>query len=110
VQFVPDAYQRSVYAGKRITGFEIYDVQKTKGKAQGASIYRFMIYRKHQGKGYCRAAMREALEKIRMIPWLNSILFRYMPENPVAKPFYVSFCFVKVGREHDGGLIAVLKL
>ena len=35
----------------------MYDVQKTKGKAQEASIYRFMIDRKHQGKGYGRAAL-----------------------------------------------------
>jgi predicted GNAT superfamily acetyltransferase len=28
---------------------------------------------------------------------VNRISIRYMPENPVAKPFYASFGFVEVG-------------
>jgi diamine N-acetyltransferase len=87
-----------------------YDEQKTKGKAQEASIYRFMIDRKHQGKGYGRAALSKALEEMRAIPGVNRISIRYMPENPVAKPFYASFGFMKVGRDRDGKVISVLKL
>ena len=49
-RFDPDARPRAVYAGKRIVGFLMYDVQSRK-----ASIYRFMIDRKHQGKGYGRS-------------------------------------------------------
>ena len=109
-QFDPDARARAVYAGKRVVGFLMYDVQKTKGKSQEASIYRFMIDRKHQGKGYGRAALSKALEEIRAIPGVNRISIRYMPENPVAKPFYASFGFVEVGRDRDGEVIAVLKL
>jgi len=63
-QFDPDARPRAVYAGKRVIGFLMYDVQKPKDKAQEASIYRFMIDRKHQGKGYGRAALSKALEEI----------------------------------------------
>jgi diamine N-acetyltransferase len=88
----------------------MYDLQKKKGKAQEASIYRFMIDRKYQGKGYGRAALSKALEEIRAIPGVNRISIRYMPENPVAKPFYASFGFVEAGRDRDGEVIAVLKL
>lgn len=88
----------------------MYDVQKTKGKAQEASIYRFMIDRKHQGKGYGRVALSKAPEEIRASPGVNRISIRYMPENPVAKPFYGSFGFVEVGLDRDGEVIAVLKL
>jgi diamine N-acetyltransferase len=109
-QFDPDAYPRAVYAGKRVVGFLMYDVQKTEGKAQEASIYRFMIDRKHQGKGYGRAALSKSLEEIRAIHGVNRISIRYMPENPVAKPFYASFGFVEVERDRDGEVIAVLKL
>jgi diamine N-acetyltransferase len=110
-QFDPDARPRVIYAGKHIVGFLMYDVQKIKGKAaKKASIYRFMIDRKHQRKGYGRAALSKALEEIRMIPGVNRISIRYMPENPVAKPFYTSFGFVEVGRDSDGEMIAVLKL
>jgi diamine N-acetyltransferase len=109
-KFDPDARPRAVYAGKRVVGFLMYDVQKIKGKAKEASIYRFMIDRKHQGQGYGRAAVSKALKEIRAIPGVNRISIRYMPENPVAKPFYASFAFVEVGRDRDGEVIAVLKL
>lgn len=109
-QFDPDARPRAVYAGKRVIGFLMYDVQKTKGKAKEASIYRFMIDRKYQGKGYGRTALSKALEEIRAIPGVNRISIRYMPKNRVAKPFYASFGFVEVGRDRDGEMIAVLKL
>ena len=109
-QFDPDARPRAVYAGKRVIGFLMYDVQKTKGKAKEASIYRFMIDRKYQGKGYGRAALSKALEEIRAIPGMKRISILYMPKNPVAKPFYASFGFAEVGRDRDGEMIAVLKL
>lgn len=109
-QFDPNARPRAVYAGKSVIGFLMYDVQKTKGKGKEASIYRFMIDHKYQGKGYGRAALSKALEEIRAIPRMNRISIRYMPENPVAKPFYASFGFMEVGRDRDGEVIAVLKL
>lgn len=109
-QFDPDARPRAVYAGKRVVGFLMYDVQKTKGKTKEASIYRFMIDRKYQGKGYGRTALSQALEEIRAIPGVNRISILYMPKNPVAKPFYASFGFVEVGRDRDGEMIAVLKM
>jgi len=109
-QFDPHARARAVYTGKREVDFLMYNVQKAKGKAQEASIYRFMIDRKHQGKGYGCTAMSKALEDIRAIPKVNSISIRYMPENLVAKPFYAIFGFVEVRRDHDDEVIAVLKL
>ncbi|MGB8641632.1 MAG: GNAT family protein, partial [Nitrososphaeraceae archaeon] len=60
--------------------------------------------------GYGRAALNKALEEIRAIPGVSRISIRYMPENPVAKPFYASFGFVEVGRDRDGEMIVVLKL
>jgi diamine N-acetyltransferase len=106
----PDARPRAVYAGKRVVGFLMYDVQPAKGKSREASIYRFMIDRKHQGKGYGRAALAKALEEIRAIPGVKRVSIGYMPENPVAGPFYASFGFKEVGRDRDGEVIAKLKL
>ena len=109
-QFDPDARPSAVSAAKGVVGFLMYDVQKTKGKVQEASIYRFMIDRKHQGKGYDRAALSKALEEIRAIPGVNRISIRCVPENPVAKPFHASFGFVEGRRDRDGEVITVLKL
>jgi diamine N-acetyltransferase len=104
-RFDPDARPRAVYAGKRVVGFLMYDVQSRK-----ASIYRFMIDRKHQGKGYGRAALGKALDEIRAIPKIRTVSIRYMADNPVAKPFYASFGFVEVGKDEDGEIIADLAL
>jgi diamine N-acetyltransferase len=106
----PDARPRAVYAGKRVVGFLMYDVQPTKGKSREASIYRFMIDRKHQGKGYGRAALSKVLDEIRAIPGVKRVSIGYMPENSVAGPFYASFGFKEVGRDRDGEVIAKLKL
>jgi diamine N-acetyltransferase len=69
-----------------------------------------MIDRKHQGKGYGRAALSKALEEIKAIPGVKRVSIGYMPENPVAGPFYASFGFKEVGRDRDGEVIAKLKL
>jgi diamine N-acetyltransferase len=109
-QFDPDARPRAVYAGKRVVGFLMYDVYQRRDKSRAASIYRFMIDRKHQGKGYGRAALSKALDEIRAIPKVRKVSIRYMAENPVAKPFYASFGFVEVGKDDDGEIIAELAL
>ena len=56
-----------IYAGKRVVGFLMYDVPDADDDDRVASIYRFMIDRKHQGKGYGRAALAKALEEIKAI-------------------------------------------
>ena len=109
-QFDSDARPRAVYAGKRIVGFLMYDVYQRKDKSRAASIYRFMIDRKYQGKGYGRAALSRALDEIRAIPRVRKVSIRYMPDNPVARPFYASFGFVEVGKDGDGEIIAELAL
>ena len=40
---------------------------------------------------------------------MKKVSIRYMPENPVAKPFYGSFGFAEVGRDRDGEVIAELR-
>ena len=109
-KFDPNARPRAVYAGRELVGFLMYDVWETKGKAREASIYRFMIDRKHQGRGYGRAALAQALDEIRATPGVKKVSIGYMPDNPVAKPFYASFGFVEVGTDEDGEINAELNL
>ena len=59
-KFDPNARPRAICAGKRVVGFIMYDVPDADDE-RVASIYRFMIDRKHQGKGYGRAALAQAL-------------------------------------------------
>lgn len=109
-KFDPNSHPRAVYAGKELVGFLMYDVWETTEKTREASIYRFMIDRKHQGKGYGRAALARALGEIRATPGVKKISIGYMPENALAKSFYASFGFVEVGMDEDGEVEAELNL
>jgi diamine N-acetyltransferase len=108
-KFDDTARPRAIYAGKRVVGFLMYDVSRGRGKSRKALIYRFMIDAAHQGKGYGRAALAAALDEIRAIPRIKKVAISYMPDNPVAGPFYASFGFKEVGEDDDGEMIAELR-
>jgi diamine N-acetyltransferase len=77
-------------------------------------IWRLMIDKKYQGKGYGRKALELALDYIRTFPcgkadicWLS-----YEPENEVAKKLYASFGFIEQPQFYKDGeeMPAFLKL
>jgi len=109
-RFDRDARPRAIYASGCVVGFLMYDVGAADEEPREAVIYRFMIDRRHQGKGYGRAALARALDEIRAIPRVRRVSISYMPDNPVAKPFYGSFGFVEVGLDEDGEMLAELEL
>ena len=104
-KFDPDARPRAVYAGDQPVGFLMYDASDDE-----ALIYRFMIDRRHQGKGYGRAALRLALDEIRTLAHVRKVLISYMPDNPVTKAFYASLGFKETGLDEDGEMLAELVL
>ncbi len=79
-------------------------------------VWRFMIDKRYQCKGYGRKAMELALDYIRTFPcgkadtcWLS-----YEPENEVAKKLYASFGFIEQPQFYKGEegeeIPAILKL
>ncbi len=75
-------------------------------------LWRFMIDKAYQGKGYGKEALRLALDYIRSFPcgaaeacWLS-----YEPENAVAARLYHTFGFRENGEQEDGETVAVLTL
>jgi diamine N-acetyltransferase len=109
-KFDPDARPRAIYAGRKVVGFLMYDVQGGRGGGRKATIYRFMIDRRKQGKGYGRAALERAVAEIRRLPKLRSIVISYMPKNRQVRRLYRSLGFVERGRDEDGEMIAELTL
>ena len=67
-------------------------------------IWRFMIDKRYQRKGYGRKAMQLALNYIRTLPCgpAESIWLSYEPENEVAKKLYSSFGFVEFPEFYNG--------
>ena len=75
-------------------------------------IWRFMIDKRYQGRGYGREALRLALDFIRTWPCgtADNCTLSYEPENEVAAKLYRSFGFVETGDMDGGEAIALLKL
>lgn len=75
-------------------------------------LWRLMIDRAHQKKGYGRQAVRLALEYIRTFPCgkAEACWVSFEPENRVAAELYHSFGFRENGDTCDGESVAVLKL
>ena len=76
------------------------------------NLWRLMIDRRYQGRGYGREAMRLILDFIRGWPcgpadlcWLS-----YEPDNERAQALYASFGFRETGEKDGDEVIAVLKL
>ena len=77
-------------------------------------IWRFMIDKKYQGKGYGKEAMKVLLDYIRTFPlgkgqycWIS-----YEPENAAARKLYLSMGFEEQPKDYVQGeeMPAVLKL
>ena len=75
-------------------------------------VWRFMIDKRWQGRGYGKEALKQALDFIRTFPagpaelcWIS-----YEPENETAKKLYASFGFEETGEMYGDEIVAVLKL
>ena len=100
-----DARPRVVMAGDRVVGFLMYEADDDE-----ARIYRFMIDRADQGKGYGKAALREVLDEIIGLGQISHVSICYEPENAAARQLYRGAGFVEEGLDEDGEMIADLAL
>ena len=113
------AYPFGIYDGDKPVGFLMIGFDKDDYwedapdvAAGNYNLWRLMVDKKYQHKGYGRQAVKLALDFIKTLPcgpaeycWLS-----YEPENKIAKELYASFGFAETGEFDDEELIAVLKL
>lgn len=107
-------YENDTPIGFLMIGFDTDDYwDNAPAIAKGNyNLWRLMIDKNYQHKGYGKEALRLALEFIKTFPcgeaeycWLS-----YEPENKLARHLYYSFGFVETGETDDNELIAILKL
>lgn len=112
-------YPFGIYLGKKPIGFVMigyngYEEGDPEFMKNTYFIWRFMIDRRYQGKGYGRKAFGLALDFVKTFPsgpsdlcWLS-----YEPENEAAKNLYASFGFVEEPKYYVEGeeMPALLKL
>jgi diamine N-acetyltransferase len=102
-----DARPRAIMAGDRVVGFLMYEAPRDEDEAR---IYRFMIDRAWQGRGYGKAALREVLGEIQGLGHIRHVSICYEPENEAARQLYRAAGFVEEGLDEDGEMIADLAL
>lgn len=101
-----DAVPRAVVAGGDLVGFLMYDASD----ADDVRIYRFMIDRAHQGRGYGRAALGAVLAEIATLEVGGRVSIVYEPDNEPARRLYGAAGFVEEGLDEDGEMVAALAL
>ena len=105
-KFNPYAVPRAIYAGKKLVGFIMYETLHEEDEPNTYSIYRFMIDKRQQGKGYGRRALEQVIEEISRKEDCKRITICYVPSNTTAKQFYASIGFKDIGLDEDGEMIA----
>ena len=97
---------RAIYQDAEPVGFFMW-VKESNHKV---SIWRFMVDKNHQNKGFGRKALELALNEIKQESNIKVIEICYNPSNPVAKDFYSSFGFNEVGMDDDNeDMLAVIE-
>ena len=114
------AYPFAVYDDDTLVGFLMlgYNEAALDGPDAPASLrnnyslWRLMIDKRFQQKGFGREAVRLALEFVRTFPHgkAEACVTSYNPENEVAKKLYASFGFVENGEMDGDEIVAALKL
>ena len=118
------AFPFAVYNDKKPVGFlmigfneaasyeDCFDVDPPSVLNGNYSIWRLMIDKKYQNRGYGKEAVRLALEFIRTWPCGKAeyCALSYEPENEVAANLYRSFGFEENGEMDGDEIVMVLKL
>lgn len=103
----PDCVPLAIYAGEQPVGFLMYTFENERKEWW---IFRLMISAEQQGKGYGRAAMLQAITRMRSVPGCDKIFISFEPNNAVAERLYRSLGFVPNQEIVDGEVVFRLDL
>jgi diamine N-acetyltransferase len=100
--YYPQAWPRAIHAGEDLVGFlMVYDPTAVENPDESDFfLWRLMIDRRWQQRGYGRAAARLAIEYVRSRS-AERILVAHVKSDPVLGSFYASFGFAYTGREDE---------
>jgi len=104
-KFMPTYIPQAIYhrtegeAEETMVGFVMYGFYPDDDPPFGQRywIFRLMVDREHQGRGYGREAMRQVLARLEADPNCPSVLIGYETENVVASKLYADLGFREIG-------------
>jgi diamine N-acetyltransferase len=97
----------AIYADEEMVGFIMFDFAPKENRGY---ISRLMVDARFQGKGYGRAAMTEAIDRLKREPGIREIQTSFHPDNAVADALYTSLGFARTGEVVDGETVVRLRL
>jgi len=91
-RWYPWTVLRGIYDDADMIGFLAFGRDPADGEHW---LYRFMIDRNHQGRGFGRAALTALIEELRLAGICRRLTVGYEPDNLPAERLYFSVGFVK---------------
>jgi len=104
--FYDTAYPFAIYANNEMVGFIMMGYYKPKGIY---NIWRFMIDKRFQNKGYGKAALLLAVKYLKEKYNINELYLSFEPENTTAEKLYNSVGFVRTGEIENGEVVMCLR-
>ncbi|MDJ1159522.1 GNAT family N-acetyltransferase [Chelatococcus sp. SYSU_G07232] len=98
----PECVPLAVHADGKLVGFAMYALDPDDGNYW---IYRLMIDRRFQGRGYGRAALLRVVELIAAQPGCTLIVLGVQPGNTHARRLYASAGFHETGEMIGGEVV-----
>ncbi len=113
--FNKDAWFRAIYADSKPIGFVMISDTSLKYRNNSKHIpnyflWRFMIDKKYQGKGYGKEAMNLIIDHIKKRPNAKEFLLSHSKADGNAGSFYEKCGFEYTGKEISDELVMRLKL
>ena len=105
--FSEKAWFRAIYANDTPVGFVMLYVDEDKPEYD---VWRFMVDKEHQGKGYGREAMLQVIEHVRGLPDAKELYLSYVPGDGNPAPFYRKLGFKETGEWDDDEKVMKLTL
>lgn len=104
----------SVYNGDEMIGFAMitYEKEADFDDKPGYEIYRLMIDRKYQGKGYGKEVINLLLNYIKTFPYgeAESVYAQWHPDNKASEKVFAARGFELVGKDEGGAVTSRLNL
>lgn len=102
-KFEPHYCPRAIYAEEDLVGFLMYCAETDPPDPQLYWLFRFMIVKPHQKRGFGRQALQLAIGEMRALG-AERIRTMHKPKNEVAAKLYQSAGFQRIGVLDDGDI------
>ena len=86
------AWFKGIFNDNRPVGFVMLDLKIEKNIC---FLWRFMIDKKYQGKGYGKIALTQVIDYVKSFKVFTDIKTSYVPKDNSAEKFYKNFGFIK---------------